>query len=143
MINKKWKASTKIEIRATPSVVWEAITDPEIVKQYFFGTRVHSSWKVGDPIKFSGSWEGKTYEDKGTIRDIDPGKYLRFDYWSDMSGTPDIPENYSDIEYLLEGGEEGTLLTVSQSNIRSREAMKDSEENWKLVLGEMKKLLES
>jgi len=45
-------ASTIINTPA--SRVWQAITNPSIVKQWFFGTTVESSWKVGEPIIFRG-----------------------------------------------------------------------------------------
>ncbi|MFY8036896.1 MAG: SRPBCC domain-containing protein, partial [Cyclobacteriaceae bacterium] len=46
-------------INASSQKVWTALTDPEMVKQYFFGTKLQTTWKVGDPITFSGEWEGK------------------------------------------------------------------------------------
>ena len=46
--------------------VWNGLTDPAIVKQYFFGTILKSDFTKGSRISFSGEWEGKTYEDGGT-----------------------------------------------------------------------------
>jgi uncharacterized protein YndB with AHSA1/START domain len=58
---------TSVSIKTTKSKVWNALTDPEQIKKYFFGTETVSDWKVGSPITFSGVWEGKPYIDKGTI----------------------------------------------------------------------------
>ncbi|HTD40922.1 MAG TPA: SRPBCC family protein, partial [Mucilaginibacter sp.] len=70
--------NTSIEVNAPAGKVWEALTNPEIVKQYFFGTNVKTDWKKGSPIIWEGEWEGKTYRDKGEILDIDPGKFVRY-----------------------------------------------------------------
>ena len=61
-----------IDIDADCSRVWEALTTPEIVKQYFFGTELISDFKVGGEIIFQGDWEGKKYRDKGIILKIIP-----------------------------------------------------------------------
>src|ERR1051325_943732 len=34
-------------IRTTPEKLWQALTTPEIIKQYRFGMSVESEWKVG------------------------------------------------------------------------------------------------
>ena len=43
--NIRGKAS--IDIRAPVSQVWEALTTPRLIKQYFFGTDAISDWKEG------------------------------------------------------------------------------------------------
>lgn len=37
------KASTSID--APPATVWEALVNPEMIKQYMFGTNVVTDWK--------------------------------------------------------------------------------------------------
>ena len=38
-----------IYIASTPEKVWQALTDPSMTEQYWFGVRVAADWKVGDP----------------------------------------------------------------------------------------------
>lgn len=135
--------NTLIIIDASAAKVWEALTNPAIVKQYFFGTNVISDWKKGSPIIWEGEWEGRSYQDTGTILDIDPGKFVKYNYWSSMSGTENKPENYADISYSLAEKEGQTLLTVTQDNIKNKEAKEHSEQNWKTVFGKMKELIEN
>jgi uncharacterized protein YndB with AHSA1/START domain len=135
-------AKATIVIDAPRSKVWEALTKPELIKQYLFGTEVSTDWKVGNPITYKGLWEGKPYEDKGKILEIEPGKLLVSTFWSALSGTPDIPENYQTVRYELSAKSEATRLTVTQDNIASQEAADQYGQNWKMVLEEMKKLLE-
>lgn len=135
-------AKTSISIHAPISKVWEGLTKPELIKKYFFGTTAISDWKVGSPITFTGEWEGKTYEDKGTILNFDPPNLMRYNYWSSLTGTEDAPENYANVTYELSEDHDSTIVTVTQDHIDSEEKKKESEQNWGMVLKNMKELLE-
>ena len=131
-----------ITIHATEAKVWEALTTPKIIKKYFFGTDAVSDWQVGSPLIFKGEWQGKHYEDKGTILEIVPQKLFKYSYWSSMSGIEDKPENYVDVTYELSGNDNDVTLTVTQENIPDEKMKEHSEQNWNKVLGDLKKLLE-
>ncbi len=132
-----------VTIDAPLSKVWDALTKPEIIKQYFFGTDTHTDWKVGRPITFTGEWQGKKYEDKGTVLEFEPERMLKYTYWSSMSQLEDKPENYVPITYEVKKEGDKTLLTVIQENIPDEKMRAHSEQNWKMVLENLKKLLES
>ena len=134
--------NTSLDINAPAAKVWKALTDAAIVKQYFFGTNVISDWKKGSPIIWEGEWEGKTYRDKSVILDIDPGKFVKYNYWSSMSGTEDKPENYADISYTLREKDGKTNLTITQDNIKDEKSKEHSERNWQSVFGKMKEMIE-
>ena len=131
-----------IEIDAPVQKVWEALTTPQLIKQYFFGTNAISDWKVGSPLIFKGEWEGKQYQDKGTILSIVPLKLFRYSYWSSMSGIEDKPENYVIVTYNLFENGKRSLLTVIQENVPDQKTKEHSEQNWKTVLTALKNLLE-
>jgi len=97
---------------------------------------------VGSPLIFRGEWEGKTYEDKGTILEKLSQKLFRYSYWSSMSGKEDKPENYVIVTYELSGNNNQTTLTITQENIPDEKTKKHSEENWNKVLNDLKQLLE-
>ena len=132
---------TKITFKAPIEKVWQGITDPAIVKQYFFGTDLKSDWKVGGRITFSGEWEGHKYEDGGTILEIDPPVLLKYSYWSSMSGTEDKPENYNNITSELSENEGVTTLTITQEGVKNQQALEHSEQNWQSVFDGLKKIL--
>ncbi len=142
-MRKELTTTASVTIAARPDVVWEWLTDADLVEQYFFGTRLSADWKKGGKIFFRGNWEGKSYEDRGTILKIDPPKLLRFDYWSNMSGKPDIPENYIDLTYDLTEANGRTTVTLTQRGAESEEALAHSQNNWKIVLEELKKHVEA
>jgi len=141
-MNKTYIARTSITINAPASKVWEALTKPDLIKQYLFGTEVTTDWQVGSPVTYKGIWEGKPYEDKGKILQIEDGKLLVSTFWSALSGKPDVPENYQTIRYELSADGDGTKLTLTQDNNASQEEANHSRENWKMVLDGMKKLVE-
>lgn len=141
-MSKELNLKTSFFINAPVSDVWDALTNPAVVKEYFFGTHLLTDWAVGGPIRFTGVWDGVAYEDKGTVLAFEPERYLSYNYWSSFSGTEDVPENYADIEYIVEPVEQGTRLTVTQNKMRDEEARAHSEKSWQMLLTEMKKLLE-
>jgi len=106
--------------------VWDALINPEQIKKYLFGTNTHSDWKAGNPIRFTGEWDGKAYEDKGTILCIEEERLFSYDYWSNFSGKPDVPENYQIITFKLEGTSTKTTLLLLQQNIPSEESKQHS-----------------
>ena len=142
-MNDKLTATAKTTIHAPASKVWDALTKPELIKQYLFGTDVISDWKVGSPIVYKGEWEGKSFEDKGKILKLEPKKMLMSTHWSPLSGVPDTPENYHTVTYQLLEKNGGTDVTITQDNNANEEERVHSEQNWKTVLDGMKKLLES
>lgn len=135
-------ARAVINIHAPIAKVWDALTNPVIIKQYMFGTDAVSDWKVGSPIVYKGSWEGKVYEDKGVIKRLEKEKVLETSYWSSFSGLPDAPENYQLVTYEVDETNGVTTLTITQSNAATEEAKAHSEKNWHMVLSTLKALLE-
>ena len=132
---------TEITFEAPISKVWQGLTDPAIVKQYFFGTELESTWKVGEPITFSGEWDGHKYVDGGVIFEIDAPNLLKYNYWSSMSGTEDIPENYALITYELSEQEGITTLLITQDKVKNEEALEHSKQNWNTVFDGLKAIL--
>ena len=135
-------AYAEIKITASIKKVWEALVNPEIIKKYMFGTTVTSDWKVGSSITWKGEWQGKSYEDKGVIRQIRAEKILQYTHFSPLTGLPDVPKNYHlvTIELITRGNQ--TEVMLSQDNNPTVEARNHSEKNWGAMLSSLKKILE-
>jgi len=142
-MDKKYTANATTTIHAPASKVWDALTKPNLIKQYLFDTDVISDWKEGSSITYKGEWEGKAFEDKGKILKMEPEKLLMSTHWSPLSGVPDTPENYHTVTYTLSEKDGGTDVSITQDNNASEEEKAHSEKNWRTVLEGMKKLLES
>ena len=135
-------AQATITIDAPIETVWEALTDPALVKQYFFGVNLETTWEVGGPIIYRGEWQGKTFEDRGTVLEIVRPTRLVTNYWSAALG-PDTPENRQTVTYLLDEQAGRTTVTIQQEGSKTSEAKEHSEGNWQMVLAEMKKIVEA
>ena len=136
-------ANASITIHASRRAVWQALVSPQAIEQYMFGARVLSDWREGGPIVWKGQWQGKPYEDKGTVRQFIPEHRLQYSHFSPLAGRPDQPENYHmvTIDLLGEGGQ--TSVTLTQDNNDTEEARKHSEKNWRIMLEGLKKVVET
>jgi len=130
MLNLK----TSILIPTSAKNVWEALTNPELIAQYFFGTNCQCDWEKGSAITFSGEFNGISYLDKGTILSIEKYKHIEYDYFSSFSGLEDLPENYKIIRYELNEVNGQTEFTVSQNNFETEEARSHSESSWGMIM---------
>ncbi len=75
---------------------------------------------AGEPDHLDGDYEGKPYQDKGEILEVDPGRLLKLTHWSPLTGQPDVPENYHTLTYTLDGNGTATHLKLTQDNNAQR-----------------------
>lgn len=142
-MKKNLISKASISLNAPASKVWEALTNPKLVKQYMFGTDVTSNWQEGNDITWKGEYEGKSYKDKGVIKKIELKKILQYTYLSSMSGKEDKSENYATVTYRLSKKDNKTVLTLSQDNNDNEKAKEGSTKNWKMVLKKLKEVVEN
>jgi uncharacterized protein YndB with AHSA1/START domain len=128
-------------IRTTPQKLWDALTKPEFMTQYWFGTTQESAWTPG------ASWTMKNAEgrisDAGEVLESDPPRRLVLKWRNEF--RPDLQaEGYSRCVYELEQDGDVMKLTVSHSiekdNAKLIEAVSGG---WPLVLSSLKSLLET
>jgi uncharacterized protein YndB with AHSA1/START domain len=141
-----------IHIKASASIVWDALVNPAQTKKYMFGCETVSGWKVGDPLLWKGSWEGKEMIFvKGNIVEIKPDNFLSYTVIDPNNpAIPDLPENYLTVTYELTTENGQTVLTVTQGDYnkvadgekRYKEAYNNGE-GWNPILVEIKKLVET
>jgi uncharacterized protein YndB with AHSA1/START domain len=143
-VKESFVAEKRITINASAEAVWQALTDPELVKRYLHGTNMETDWNVGGPITWKGEWKGQSYEDKGTVLEVEPNKRLKNTHWSPMGGTEDKPENYHTVTYELAEQDGKTTLTLRQDNNASQEEADNmAENNWGPVLEGLKAIVET
>jgi uncharacterized protein YndB with AHSA1/START domain len=135
-------ATAEAEINAPRSEVWRALTDPDQIEKYMFGSRVQTDWKPGSPITWTGEYEGRKYEDKGEILEVVQERRLKVTHFSPLSGEEDAPENYHTLVYELTENNGTTHVSLSQDNNSSEEAAQHSRENWEKMLGGLKEVVE-
>jgi uncharacterized protein YndB with AHSA1/START domain len=135
-------ASAEIDISASRERVWSALTDPEEIAKYMFGASVQTDWRQGSSITWNGEWEGKPYQDKGEIVEIDPPQRLVVTHFSPLTGQEDRPENYHTVAYELSDRGGTTHLALSQDNNGDQDEADRASANWGMMLSGLKETVE-
>ncbi len=135
-------ARASVTIEAPRAEVWRALVDSATVEKYMFGAKVASDWREGSPVTWSGEWQGRPYEDKGTVLEARPDRRLRYTHFSPLSGLPDVPESYHTVTIELSGEGPRTQVTLEQDNCPSEQAREEYRKNWAGMLASLKKVVE-
>jgi uncharacterized protein YndB with AHSA1/START domain len=135
-------ATAEADIDAPRSKIWRALTDPDQIQKYMFGSRVETDWQPGSRITWKGEYEGKKYEDKGEVLEVVQDRRLKVTHFSPLSGEDDVAENYHTLVYKLTEDEGKTHLWLSQDNNRTDEAAEHSRANWEKMLFALKEVVE-
>lgn len=130
-------------IAADPDTIWTALVEPAAIKRYMFGTTVESDWREGSSIVWKGEWQGRAYEDRGTILRFEPGRLLRYSHFSPLSGLPDDPENYHTVTIELSPEGSGTRVTLTQDGSTTADSRRHSEEIWQMMLDSLRGYVEA
>lgn len=139
------KVRKSIEINSDSKKIWEALTNPNLTKKYFFGCEVESDWKIGSPILFIEKREGaETIHVKGKILNIKPEEFLEFTAWGPDSGVEDLESNYTIVSYNLYEKNNMTEIIISHENFGGDEKrFENSERGWSYLLTALKEFLEN
>lgn len=132
-----------ILINATVPKVWEAFTNPNITKRYFFDCEVHSNFNIGDEIEFTLDKNGsKIICVKGLITFCIKEKLLAYTCFT--PDTENQPEKHTLVTIALVPEGLRTQLTITQGNFKAdKQRFSESNEAWNFVLNGLKTLLET
>jgi len=129
-----------IELGADPTAVWNALTNPEQTKRYFFGCEAMSDWKVGSVLDYRCEVDGsKVTVVTGEIRAIDPERYLEH---TCRAAQEDAPGEETVATYTLTAIDGGTQLSVTQGEFADEGNSDRHGASWDLVLKGLKTLVE-
>ena len=135
---------SQVLINARANKVWEALTEPSLVKQWQYGSDVITDWKIGSSIKFHSEYNGIVYEQWGIILEFIPQKYVKYSLFAPRPNLEDKPENYFTMAYQLETQGSDTVLTITQEDPRQSEAENNEDnESGKAILEGLKNLVET
>jgi uncharacterized protein YndB with AHSA1/START domain len=139
-----------ITINVPAATVWDALVNPAQTKKYMFGCETVSDWKPGSSLEWKGEYDGKEMIFvKGSILEINPGKFLVYTTIDPHSNIDDVSENYLTVTYDLKPENGHTVLTVTQGDYskvaegerRYNEAWNNGE-GWNPILVQIKALVE-
>ena len=128
-------------IRTSPQKLWDALTQPEFIKQYWFNMTQESEWKAGASWKMLSSDGGVT--DAGEVLEIDPPRRLVLKWRNEF--MPELKaEGYSRCVYDLEQDGDIMKLTVTHSIDKDDAKLITAVSGgWPRILSSLKSLLEA
>jgi uncharacterized protein YndB with AHSA1/START domain/DNA-binding transcriptional ArsR family regulator len=131
----------EIYIRTTPQKLWDAITKPELTKQFFYGSLVKSDWKVGSPVIHADA-EGNSLLE-GVVLEADPPRRLVTTFTATHS--EDLKKDRpSRVTWEIEPRGEVCKLTLVHDDFDHETATyKGVGPGWNPVLSGLKTLLET
>jgi Activator of Hsp90 ATPase homolog 1-like protein len=132
-----------ININAPVEKVWEAITAPAFVKQWQYGSDLITTWEVGSDIQFETAWEEQIFKQWGKVLEFNSCKILRYSLFAPRPDLEDKPENYFEMQYLLQSENGLTTLEIIQvdNRVGAKQEVPQGEDN--PMLAGLKGMLES
>jgi uncharacterized protein YndB with AHSA1/START domain len=134
--------TSQILIDAPVVRVWEALTRPELVKQWQYGADVITDWQKGSSIIYRSEWESNVFEQRGTILDIEPERLVKYTLFAPRPGLEEKPENSFIMTYRVEETDGKTMLTIIQDDPREQQPQEQADEAENTVLDSLKRLVE-
>jgi uncharacterized protein YndB with AHSA1/START domain len=128
-------------IRTTPEKLWEALTEPEFIRQYWFGTTVECDWKKGSAWRMVGA-DGSLM-DSGEILEIDPPRRVVIRWQNEWK--PELKaEGKSRCTIELEPVDDAVKLTITHEIDRSDSKFITAvSAGWPRIVSNLKSLLEA
>lgn len=131
-----------IAVEADCGEVFDALTIPAQILQYYPVKSVDSELKEQGDFILKGEVNGSPFTDYGLIEVFNKPKEFAYLYWSDNHGTDKVDENYMRIRYTIEKLENGSQLTLSHENLLTENRHREMMAVWDFLLAELKKFVE-
>ncbi|MEN2414666.1 SRPBCC family protein [Flavobacterium mesophilum] len=132
-----------IILNAPVEKVWNALTQPELVKQWQYGSDLLTDWKTGSEIRFRNEWEGQIFEQWGTVLEVVPNQKIKYSLFFPRPGLEDKPENYFIMNYVLTEENRKTKLEIIQEDNRPGAVQEEPQGEDNPILQGLKALIES
>ena len=128
-------------IRTTPAKLWEALTEPQLIRQYWFNTTTECGWKKGSPWKMVRPDGSLT--DTGEILEIDPPRRMVLRWQNEWN--PELKaEGPSHCTYELDPVDSAVRLTITHEIDRPESKLITAVSGaWPSCLSNLKSLLET
>jgi predicted dithiol-disulfide oxidoreductase (DUF899 family)/uncharacterized protein YndB with AHSA1/START domain len=131
----------EVYIRTTPERLWQAITDPEMTRQYFYDSAVDSSWQVGAPLNRLRPDGSRMVE--GEILEFDPPRRLVHTFVFTDSELEDRDPPSRVTWEIVPVGQVCKLTLTHEHYAGESETYKGTLTGWNPVLNGLKTLLET
>jgi uncharacterized protein YndB with AHSA1/START domain len=128
-------------IRTTPDRLWSALTDPDFMKEYWFGVHFKTEWKSGAPWEML--YPDGRVTDAGEIVEFDPPKRIVLKWRHEL--RPELKaEGFARCMIELEPLSDAVKLTITHTMDRAESKLIQAVSGgWPRILSNLKSLLET
>jgi uncharacterized protein YndB with AHSA1/START domain len=134
---------SRIKLKASVDSVWEALTDPQKVKLWQFGSDLVTTWEIGSEIKFITEWKGAIFKQWGKVLEFRSNELIRYSLFAPRPDLEDTPENYFIMNYVLTPEEEHTNLEIIREDNRPNAIQEAPQGEENPILQSLKTIVES
>ena len=126
----------EVYIQAPAERVWQALTDSELTKQYYYGNTVESDWKPGSSLRYRNPDGSEAISCE--ILEADPPRRLVHSFF-----FPSTEEPPSRVTWSLDARGPATLLTLEHGFESETSTYRSVAHGWVPILSGLKTLLET
>ncbi|HZW02534.1 MAG TPA: SRPBCC family protein [Anaerolineaceae bacterium] len=128
-------------IATTPERLWQALTEGNFTRRYWYDRRIESDWQIGSPVRFfDGASDDLT--DSGVVLECDPPRRLVYTFKNefDPQKSDQAP---SRVAFTLEPYDGVVKLTLVHDRLHDLPAVEHFREGWAPILSSLKTFLET
>lgn len=124
----------RVHIAASPEAAWQAITDPVVVRRFYFDTAVRTDWEVGHDVEYVG--DDDFVHIRGELLSYDPPRSYSHRFVAFWGQEPD---DQGTLTWSVEPDGDGCAVTLVHSGGSGEETAEGSQH----LVDALKELLES
>jgi uncharacterized protein YndB with AHSA1/START domain len=132
-------------IRTTPERLWEALTTPEFIEQYWFGARCESGWTPGSPWRLQYA-DGRV-ADSGEILESQPPRRLVIKWrneWNPAFNAEGFARCTMEIEPVADSDTPAVKLSITHAiDLADSKFIGAVSGGWPRILSNLKSLIET
>ncbi len=122
-------------IRTTPAKLWDALTNPEMTKHYYYASEVHADLRVGGRFYYTGP-DGVENLD-GEVLEIDPPRKLVTTFKALWAPEGETTRLMYEIEQM------GEVCKLTMTHFDAAKSKAGVEDGWPMIVAGLKTFLET
>lgn len=133
-----------IYIAVTADKLWQALTDGALTREYWYGRRAESDWKVGSTVTF---WydtdDREAVSDRGIV--LESNRPKRLSYTFHVEFIDELRDAHpSRVTFDIEPAGEDVKLTLTHDEFEPKSRILEGcRSGWPVILSSLKSLLET
>lgn len=136
--------TASITIAAETSRVWNALTSEDALKKWMLDEEleIKVGEKEGQGFTIAGFLHGVPFKNKGSVLKMEAPRRFSYNHLSSLSNLPDLPCNYSVVDFQIIPREKNTEVKLQLNNFPTESIYKHLVFYWNASLGALKTFVE-